>query len=91
MSTLTIITHGDCTFKPEKMPEYARRQMGCTLYDATLEWFKDPAVQAGFEKWLPEFRKREAERLAAENEESILEVENGKQAGIDERPEQLFI
>ena len=58
--------------------------MAVSAMRTTLEWFKDPAVQAGFEKWLPEFRKREAERLAAENEESILEVENGKQAGIDE-------
>lgn len=50
----------------ERMPEHARRQMACMLYDWTLEWFQDPAVQEAYERWLPEFRKREAARLAAE-------------------------
>jgi len=66
MSTLPIITQGDCSFKPEKMPEYAIRQMACTLFDWTLAWFKEPGVQEGFEAWLPGFRAREAARLARE-------------------------
>ena len=66
MDKLQITVQGDISFKPELMPEHAIRQMACALYDQTLEWFKQPGVQEGFEKWLPEFRKREAARLARE-------------------------
>ncbi len=79
MSTLPIITHGDCSFKPEKMPEYAIRQMACNIYDQTVEWFQQPGVQEGFEAWLPGFREREAARLAAEAGEACAIDADGRE------------
>lgn len=59
------------TFEFDRVPRAVRDDMARCILERVVAYFEDPAVEADFQKWLKEYKKRKSAQGAEEGSGSF--------------------